>query len=323
MCKKNLTMNNMIARYKHSIIILVTSLLFVSWSCSDPVASESLSSSVVDPTPERSSSVIVPILTASTTPQLLASYTPAPTKTAFHLDLPFTSSAAVIGRSVAGNALEVYRYGNGPVELLIVAGMHGGSEANTTQLAYELMNYIQEHPEIIPADVTLFILPCLNPDGAARSQDANGRVNNNGVDLNRNWDANWQSEWLRDGCWNQGPSTAGDHAMSEPETIALSNFIRSHDFHALLNYHSAGLGIFAGGQPPTDTSLNLASTISAVSPYPYPPVDTGCLYTGGFIDWAANQGIAALDIELSNHIGTDFEVNLSILKAFLAWRGTD
>jgi hypothetical protein len=38
------------------------------------------------------------------------------------------------------------------------------------------------------------------------------------------------------------------------------------------------------------------------------------------IDWASDHGIAAIDVELSNELDTDFEQNLAILAAFLAWQ---
>jgi len=41
--------------------------------------------------------------------------------------------------------------------------------------------------------------------------------------------------------------------------------------------------------------------------------------TGSRFDWAAAQGIAAVDVELRNHTDTDFEINLEILKVFLGW----
>jgi predicted deacylase len=304
----------------HSIILLATlCLLFLPLSACANADQGSGSNKLFQGT-SASAPIDLVSPAATTASTLIPSRTPAPTHTPVVLKLPFASGAIVIGRSVAGRSIQVYRFGDGPIERLIVAGIHGGNEANTSQLAYELINYIQEHPDIIPEDVTLYILPLLNPDGAARSQDANGRVNDRGVDLNRNWDANWQAEWARNGCWNQGPSTGGAFAMSEPEIIALANFISSRNFDGILNYHSAALGIFAGGQPPLESAKSLAATVSAVSPYPYPPVDTGCIYTGQFVDWAANQGIAALDIELSYHVGTEFEINLEILKVFLSWR---
>ena len=238
-------------------------------------------------------------------------------------DLRPTSSerrTLVIGYSVEGRPIEVLRFGEGSRARLIVAGIHGGSEANTTSLAGELMAHLQAHPEAVPDGMTLYLLPLLNPDGAARASGPQGRANARGVDLNRNWPAAWQPTWSRSGCWNLRPTTGGDRPASEPETMSLIQFISASRIEALINYHSAALGIFAGGQPPEARSLRLAEELAAVSPYPFPPIDTGCVFTGQLIDWAANNGIAAVDIELHNHLDTDLEENLAILSAFLAWQ---
>ena len=226
----------------------------------------------------------------------------------------------MIGYSVAGRPLEIYSFGSGNHERLIVAGIHGGYEWNTIALADELIAYLKQHPEIIPADTQLHILRAFNTDGEARSHSYSGRANENGVDLNRNFPTLWQADWPRTGCWDYGPITAGAYPASEPETIALMNFIQKRQIEALISYHSAALGIFPGGHPPDAASIRLAESLAAVSNYPYPPIDTGCLFTGQLIDWASAEAIAAVDIELTNHQLTDFEQNLLILGQFLAWR---
>lgn len=225
----------------------------------------------------------------------------------------------VIGHSVAGRPLEVYQFGTGLSERLIIAGIHGGYEWNTIALADELIAHLEEHPEEIPSGVTLYILRALNPDGEARSQGAAGRANENGVDLNRNFPAFWSVDWPRDGCWDFLPITAGTSPVSEPETMALMGFVQRHNIDALISYHSAALGIFPGGKPPDPASIQLAEAVAAVSDYPYPPINTGCVYTGQLTDWASQEGIAAVDIELSNHQETDFEQNLVILSVFLGF----
>lgn len=231
----------------------------------------------------------------------------------------FASGAEAIGSSVEGRPLEMYRFGFGPRERLIVAGIHGGYEWNTIALTSELIEYVESHPGVVPADLTLFILPAVNPDGDARSHGYEGRANAHGVDLSRNWDSRWRADWPRRGCWNHLPITAGPYPASEPEVKALGAFIESHDIEALISYHSAALGIFAGGRPPEPDSVRLAEALAEVTPYPYPPLDGGCAFTGQFTDWAADHGIAAVDVELSNHIDTDFDINLKVLEVFLEW----
>lgn len=259
---------------------------------------------------------VVPTETVTFTPE----NTQTPTETPTPIPLPFESGPQTIGQSVEGRPITVYRFGTGDVERLIVADIHGGYEWNTSVLATQLIHYIQLHPDIIPADVTLYILPMLNPDGDARDHGTLGRANAHGVDLNRNWDADWQKEWNAFGCWNEEPITAGPYAASEPETIALINFISSHHFSGIISYHSAGLGIFPGAWDENHDSFRLATALALVSPYPFPPVDTGCTYTGEFVNWATKNGIPSVVVELSDHSDPDFQINLPILKTFLRWK---
>jgi murein tripeptide amidase MpaA len=120
---------------------------------------------------------------------------------------------------VAGRPIEAYTFGTGERQYLIVAGIHGGYEWNTIALANELIEYIIDNPDVIPDEATLYIIRNMNPDGEARAHDVEGRVNNNGVDLNRNFPSeNWTADWDRDGCWIYRPTTGGDYGGSEPET---------------------------------------------------------------------------------------------------------
>jgi len=255
-----------------------------------------------------------PIADTPTSPSPIPTITPTPSPTSIPV------RRMIIGTSVAGRPLEVYTFGSGEVERMIIAGIHGGYEYNTVELAEELIQYLGHHPHFIPPNTTLYILPAFNPDGYARSRGYQGRANENGVDLNRNFPNLWQETWPPGGCWSYLPITGGSGPASEPETQALISFINKHQIDALISYHSAALGIFPGGQPPTSSSLDLADALSSVSDYPYPPLDTGCLYTGQLIDWASQRGIAAVDIELSNHQDTDFKENLAILFTFLNWQ---
>ncbi|MBN2386111.1 MAG: hypothetical protein JXB85_03770, partial [Anaerolineales bacterium] len=249
-----------------------------------------------------------------TLPPTFTPYLP-PTPTA----VPFMDGPTVIGHSVEGRPIEVYRFGTGPTHRLIVAGIHGGGEYNTILLAYELIEHITAHPNTIPDHITLYIVPNLNPDGEAREHGPNGRANANGVDLNRNWPYDWHAEWDRYGCWVRTPVTAGDYPASEPETSTLLFFIQFTNIDALISYHSAALGIFAGGNT-YGPSVRLAEAVADVTDYPWPPIDTGCNITGDLTDWAASRRIAAIDIELTNHTDTDFEINLRVLRTFLIWR---
>lgn len=312
------------------INIIVALAIGTAWIFS---SNSSVRAFFVSPTPTLTNT-LTPTLTSTAT----STFTPSPTTQPTHnqgpaktltptfsptntpTPIPYSEGPIVIGYSVQDRPLEVFRFGTGATVRLIVAGMHGGGEYNTIELADLLIAHLQENPEIVPADVTLYILRALNPDGEARTHTYLGRGNANDVDLNRNWDANWQKDWPRDNCWTQSYVTGGPGPMSEPETQALAAFIESHPIDAIINYHSAALGIFPGGLPPDDYSIRLAEAVAAVTTYPYPPINIGCLYTGGFVDWANERGIAALDVELSDHANTDYEMNLAVLDVFLHWK---
>jgi len=257
----------------------------------------------------------------------LPTLTPNPfyTPPVFETPTPFVLASGthptIIGYSLAGRPIEAYTFGDGEREYLIVAGIHGGYEGNTVALANELITYLSANPEVIPSRATLYIIRNMNPDGEARSSDVEGRVNNNGVDLNRNFPSeNWTADWDRDGCWVLRPTTGGLYAGSEPETRTVMGFITSHKIIALISYHSAALGIFPGGVPWEEESKRLAKALSKDTRYPYPPIDTGCEYTGTLADWAVENGVgAAVDMELSTHKNTDFDRNLKALKVFLSF----
>jgi predicted deacylase len=243
--------------------------------------------------------------------EVAVSLTPTP------LILSNEQQSEIIGYSVEGKPLEVYTFGNGSHERMIVAGIHGGDEWNTITLANQMIKYLNQNSDVIPDDATLYILPNLNPDGEARVHNKYGRVNHNGVDLNRNFPVNWQSDWDRGGCWNYLPTSGGTGPASEAETQALMSFIDDHNIQALISYHSAALGIFPGGLPWDQDSTRLAQSIANVSSYPFPPIDTGCAYSGTLADYAVSKGIAAVDLELTNHFDTDFDQNLDVLNVVL------
>ena len=224
-----------------------------------------------------------------------------------------------IGYSLEGKPLRVYIFGRGEHERMIVADIHGGDEWNTLTFANQLIQYLNAHPTVVPDDITLYILPTLNPDGEARAHDKYGRLNSNGVDLNRNFPVNWQADWDRASCWNYLPSSGGSGPGSEVETKALMNFIEGHKIEALISYHSSALGIFPGGSPWNENSVQLAKSIAQVSNYRFPPLDIGCKYSGTLPDYAVSQGIAAVDLELTNHIETDFDMNLKVLDVLLSF----
>lgn len=267
-------------------------------------------------TPEPNSQIkYLPTITPNPLSTLIVVESPTP----FVLSGGTGTKPTIIGYSVSGRPLELYTFGYGEKQRMIVAGIHGGYEWNTIALADELITHINEHPEIIPSDVTLYILRSLNPDGDARDHGYDGRVNDHGVDLNRNFPTNWAADWDRDGCWDYGPTSGGTGPASEPETKALVAFLQSHRIEALISYHSAALGVFPGGEPWEEESIKFAKALAEVTDYKFPPLDTGCVFTGTLADYAVERGAVSVDMELATHVYTDFKQNLKALKVLLEW----
>lgn len=91
------------------------------------------------------------------------------------------------GESVEGRPIYLVKLGDGPKKVLFWSQMHGDEPTATAALA-DLFNFFQQEGDafdslrqVILQNTTLYFLPMLNPDGAARYQ----RRNALDIDLNR------------------------------------------------------------------------------------------------------------------------------------------
>jgi protein MpaA len=114
---------------------------------------------------------------------------------------PLGHRTIVLGRSVDGRAITAVETGDSdnPTKTLVVGCIHGNECAGIAVAAR-----LARTPPTNETD--LWILPNLNPDGAA----AGTRGNAHGIDLNRNFP--WR--WTR----LAGAYDSGSRALSEPET---------------------------------------------------------------------------------------------------------
>jgi hypothetical protein len=72
----------------------------------------------------------------------------------------------------------------------------------------------------------MYIIPSINPDGNSKTEVVAARVNDNGVDLNRNWDTpNWTPDPPLPGFPEGKEGAGGRYPNSEPETQALASLI--------------------------------------------------------------------------------------------------
>lgn len=90
-----------------------------------------------------------------------------------------------IGRSVEGRSINHVRFGTGPMHVLLWSQMHG-DEATATSALLDILHMIALHRAEAPVQrllrqLTIHVVPMLNPDGAQRWQ----RRNAQGIDINR------------------------------------------------------------------------------------------------------------------------------------------
>ena len=99
----------------------------------------------------------------------------------------------------------------------------------------------------------MWFIPVINPDGYVYNQLTNpggggmhrknrrpGCTSSPGVDLNRNWGFQWGYDNGGSSPDSCATTYRGSHAFSEPETQVVRDFVISHDFQTVFNYHSYG-----------------------------------------------------------------------------------
>ncbi len=134
-----------------------------------------------------------------------------------------------IGTSVQGRTIWAYRKGNPAArnKVVILGQMHGDERA-AAKVARRIIDSVP-----VSRDADVWILPTMNPDGAA----AGTRLNARGVDVNRNFDHRWR---------RQGTGTrvySGPRAGSEPETRAVAAFLQQIRPKYVVGLHQPFLGV--------------------------------------------------------------------------------
>ncbi len=239
----------------------------------------------------------------------------------------------IIGTSADNHDITAYHYGNGEKELLFVGGIHGGYSWNTALVAYELMDYLEKNPTAVPENITVTVVPVLNPDGlqkvvgttakfsasdvvATNEERVEGRFNANNVDLNRNFDCKWEAK----GVWQDKTVSGGTSPFSEPESKAIRDYVLKNKPTAVVAWYSAAGGVYAsncenGVLPETDTITKLYSKASG-----YPAYEEFDFYkiTGDMVNWLALNKIPAISVLLTDHKSTEWTKNLAGVKALIS-----
>lgn len=234
---------------------------------------------------------------------------------------PFLETGS-IGKSVMGRELYYVRLGRGSREVSYNASHHANESITTPVLMKFMENYakayaagssIQGYNIRELFDLTsIYIIPLVNPDGvdlvaywpdyddpaftnAARLNTTGlplpsvWKANIRGVDLNLNYPAEWEKEKqeeLERGITGPAPRDYGGEApLSEPESRAMAEFTRAHDFRIVIAYHTQGEVIywqFQNYAPPV--ALTIANQFAAITGYAVEEGTPEAAYAG-YKDW--------------------------------------
>jgi len=215
-----------------------------------------------------------------------------------------------IGKSIKGKPIYAYIFGSGDKTVLYTSGSHG-NETQSIKVLEKWVDYLENHPDVLPKGTRAIIVVVANPDGHLSKT----RMNANGTDLNRNWGTNdWRTDtWVRSTYYPHG---GGLSPFSEPETQALKNLIIQYGVDTLIDYHCCISGVFAGDDSPR--SNELVKIIQQKTGYEDSVWgDDEYLVTGSMTSWAAEKlGIPSVTVEVKN-TQYEYERNLEALKAVL------
>ena len=236
-----------------------------------------------------------------------------------------------IGSSVQNRPILAYNYGTGSTQILFVGGLHGGYEWNTSLVAYQLMNYLQANPNVIPQNIKVTVIPVAIPDGLSqvvstttsifKASDVStskkaliaARFNANTVDLNRNFDCDWQAQ----GVWQSTPVSGGTGAFSEPESQAIRDYVSSHTLAGVIVWYSSAGGVYSSSCHNGVSDETNALTNAYAKASGYSANDSFDFYatTGDMVNWLAKNNIPAISVLLTDHQNTEWSKNLAGIKA--------
>jgi g-D-glutamyl-meso-diaminopimelate peptidase len=218
-----------------------------------------------------------------------------------------------IGKSVLGKDIYILKIGKGPYKIHMNASMHA-NEWITTPIILQFISDLFNLPyyDELCSKISLDIVPMINPDGVdlvcnkihsdiheysnllflnRYNRDfSDWKSNINGVDLNRNFPANF---WRYKSTISYQNNTdfpspkyySGELPLSEPETKCLAKLCRYRNYDLVAALHTQGQVIYYtyNGNAPIK-SVKIAKFLSKISGYELEEPEPDSSYAG-FKDW--------------------------------------
>jgi protein MpaA len=181
----------------------------------------------------------------------------------------------VVGQSVEGRPIvAIHRAVPGATRTVLVIGCIHGNE----QAGMRVVRMLRDRANL-PADLDLWLVPTVNPDGVA----ADRRTNAHGVDLNRNFSYHWRPT-------SRGLTWSGPKPLSEPESVALRALQLRLNPVLTIVFHQPLFGVGS-----TDKSMSTVRAIARGMHLPVADLNCSGVCTGTFTSWI-NARTAGLGI---------------------------
>ena len=276
---------------------------------------------------------------------------------------PHSCSTQTIGHSEESRTIPVLKIGSADAKyhILIQGAMHG-REHMTAWLVMAMADFwLANHITQRTPDVCYHLIPMINPDGVTVSQSGTlgakqqpiyfrdvqensitdsledyayrWKANALGVDLNRNFPANWDN--IADIRVPSSQGYPGETPFSAAESTALRDYTLRYPFRSTLSYHAFGSIIYyeyGTKQSVNDQSYDLARTVQNITGYRPHTTDPTTISTtvegGGYKDWVMEAlEIPSLTIEIGckptplteNELPSIFFRNLPVLPTVAQW----
>lgn len=238
-----------------------------------------------------------------------------------------------IGKSVENRDLLLIEFGKGPTKIFVCGTHHAREYIATTYLMYAIdqYSYAYHHgsmwgkynPRTILDNVTFCIVPMVNPDGVNLVQ--NGiyatshaaelsqmkiyespqygyrawKGNIRGVDVNWNYDKDWSITKNKNPRGSAGFN--GDQPNTEPETIAVSQYVDSHIFEGFFSFHTQGQMFYWADNEARPSNIQIAlKADTGFAPYKEKATGIG----GSFFDYVYRKyNKPTVTVELCPYVG--------------------
>lgn len=209
-----------------------------------------------------------------------ATPTAVPTGTVDEASQPLSApeeASLSIGQSVLGKPILAHRVGYGAFKVVLVGG---------DQLTRDVLAHLRANSDLVPDDVSLWLIPNINPDGVLPGST----VNAEGVELTQNasnsLDPCFENDWSQE--------KGGPFPFSAPESQALRGFL-SDAWIAIMDAPDQQ-AISPAGCPfhaPSDRLAGALSTTIAL------PIARSKPTRGSLADHAASEGVSTVTMPVA------------------------